>query len=303
MERLLLFAHLDQLLEAAKNLRFDRSGVCQFLAYPVIIQLSPVDRAVVTGQIDLLIAVGRRQQAVNIDGRNAFQRQHDRHRCHEPVDLIFVGPVQRALHRFKIGNIHLIWFFDAARAAPHRDPATKSLDGGEHLVDFTLRQGAFGRPQPDPVMAGSEIEIGASGQGRRIAPRQPFQIKRIAGQQRVRQQRRQGEIIDDMRFILVAEIGQIFMVGNIGFGDDDQRFDMMIKQGAQQPYDFVSLIEIDRRRADFFPEKGDRIKPEDTYTMVDIGSDDLDKFDQDFGIAEIEVQLVGTECAPDITVT
>ena len=94
-------------------------------------------------------------------------------------------------------------------------------------------------------MTGREIEIGTAGQRRRIASRQSLQIERVAGQQSMSQQGWQRKIINYMRFILITEIGQILVIGNVGLGYDDQRFGMMVHQGAQKPNYLVGFIQID----------------------------------------------------------
>jgi len=36
--------------------------------------------------------------------------------------------------------------------------------------------------------------------------------------------------------------------------------------------------------------------------MADVGGDNFDEFDQNLGIAEIEIKLVRAECAPDMAI-
>ncbi len=113
-------------------------------------------------------------------------------------------------------------------------------------------------------------------------------------------QGRQGEIIDRMGLFAAPEIGQVLGVGHIGFGEQDHRFCGVIGQKPHQFHDGMGLRQVDAIGADLFPQKRHRIEPDDAHPLVDMQPHDPQKFEQNLGVGEIQIDLIMAEGAPDM---
>ena len=60
----------------------------------------------------------------------------------------------------------------------------------------------------------------------------------------------------------------------------------------------MSALIMQTTRTGFFPKKRHCIETQHTNPVVEIKPNDLDKPQQDFGVTEIEVNLIGPERAP-----
>ena len=70
-------------------------------------------------------------------------------------------------------------------------------------------------------MRRNKIKISGAVLRRRHAHHPVFQIGTISGNQGVYQQRRQRKIVDGMGFVSITEIGEVFPVWNVSFGNND----------------------------------------------------------------------------------
>ena len=106
-----------------------------------------------------------------------------------------------------------------------------------------------------------------------------------------------------MRFVRVAEVRQVVAVGHVAFGDQHDRGIVEVDQRAQELDDLVGALIVQRRRARFLPEKRDGVEAQHADTVLDVEANDLDEAQQDLGIAEIEIDLIRPERAPDPAIT
>ena len=121
-----------------------------------------------------------------------------------------------------------------------------------------------------------------------------------ARQQSVQDQRRQREVVDDMRLVPFAKIAQVFGLWHVCFGEQHDGLHRVV---AQKPHEFddgVGLRQVDRWRSDLFPKKRHCIEADDLHAVVDMGADGPQKLQQHLWVAEIEVDLIMAERAPDV---
>ena len=147
-------------------------------------------------------------------------------------------------------------------------------------------------------MGGDEVEVGGTALGRRHTHQPVLQVSAVAGHQGIEQQRRQREIVDAVGLVAVAEVGQVFAVGNIGLGDNHGVGPGMLHQGAQQAHHLVGLLQVDAAGAGDLPQESHGIQPEDTHPLVQVMAQDGDKLLEYLRVAKIQVYLVVAEGTP-----
>ena len=108
-------------------------------------------------------------------------------------------------------------------------------------------------------------------------------MKGIPGGDGMKQQRRKREIVDAVCLVTVSEISEILLIGNIGLCDDHGIRLYMLDQGAEQPNELVSLRKVDGSRTDLFPNKGHGIETEDTDSVIQMRTDNLDQLHEKAG--------------------
>ena len=106
-----------------------------------------------------------------------------------------------------------------------------------------------------------------------------------------------------MGLVGVAKIGQVLPVGNIGLGDQHRILASVLDQGAQQAHYLVGLLQIEAGGARDFPQKGHRIEAENAHAVIEVMPDDRDELLQHLRVAEVQVDLVVAEGAPDVSHT
>ena len=74
----------------------------------------------------------------------------------------------------------------------------------------------------------------------------------------------------------------------------------MLDQGTEQPHYFVCLLKIEAAGSRDFPQEGDGIETKDAHSAIQIESHDAHELQQHLRIAEIEIDLVVAEGAPDM---
>ena len=94
------------------------------------------------------------------------------------------------------------------------------------------------------------------------------------------QKRWQGKIVNQMRFIAIAEIFEIFMRRYICFGNQPNIIIHMVNQRAHQFDDFMSFGQMQATRSRLFPQKADRIEAKYAYALINIKAQQADKFEQ-----------------------
>src|SRR5690606_6960456 len=89
------------------------------------------------------------------------------------------------------------------------------------VLNFGRAQNAFGRAHAQPIVRGDEVEEGGR-IGQLLQPGGPLaQGGGVAGVRGVQDQRRQGEVVDQLGFVAaVAKVGDVLGVVHVGFGDE-----------------------------------------------------------------------------------
>ena len=103
-----------------------------------------------------------------------------------------------------------------------------------------------------------------------------------------------------MRFIAVAEIADIFIVRNVGFGDQAAAGIGAIEDQAPQFDNLVHFRQVDAGRARRLPDKPDGIKADRAPAGGGILQQHIDAFQQHRRLTEVNVDLVFAEGGPDI---
>ncbi len=65
----------------------------------------------------------------------------------------------------------------------------------------------------------------------------------------------------------------------------------------------MGLLQIDRRRACFFPDKPDGIKPHDAHPVLKVLQNDFQDFKENIRVAVIQIDLIIAKRAPDVFFT
>ena len=122
----------------------------------------------------------------------------------------------------------------------------------------------------------------------------------IPGVEGVKRERREGEVIDELCFVeSVAEVGKIVHVRHVRFGDELHMRRGFVQRGAQELNHRVCLRQVDAVRAGFLPEISDRIEADEGRAALGIQKENVESFQQDLGILEIEIDLVFAEGRPN----
>ena len=172
----------------------------------------PVDPAWLARLLGCQRVVLSPRQAMKVNGRDALQRQHDCLAGQKPagVELYVVRIVWR--ESIDIGNVDLVGNVYAVASLSYAYQSASSfhcLDERRHAL---LRHDPFQGPYSNPIVRGGEVQIGGP-RGRSFQAGQPMhQPGRVAMRERVEQQRRQAELIDELRFVAVAKIADVFPV-------------------------------------------------------------------------------------------
>ena len=232
---------------------------------------------------------------MEVEGGDAFQAEHDGLRAEKARDLMFV-----AAHGVEVRNVQFIGAFAAVAVALGGNLSSEFFHLLRQRGDLAVRNQPGERAHADAVVRGGEVEPGTAGWRFADGLRPAREMLCIAGAQCVQQQRRQGKIIDHARFIAVAEVGDIFFVRHVGFGEQDDTGRGHIDQVPHQLHDLVGLFEVDAGGSGLLPEVGDGVEPDDFCAVGDVEEQDVEKLKQHIGVGEIEVDLVVAEGGPEM---
>ncbi len=141
----------------------------------------------------------------------------------KPLSAQFIlASGQCAFQGVKQGDIQFIGFVITFPRPAIGDPTPKVLHQVHHLLALFIAEQAIQRAQADAIVGGNKIQIGGAITRRWHAHHPGLQMAAVATEQGVNQQRRQGEVIDDMGFVGIAEVGEVLPVGHIVLTDDDR---------------------------------------------------------------------------------
>ena len=112
------------------------------------------------------------------------------------------------------------------------------------------------------------------------------------------QQGRQGKVVDPVRLIRIAEIRQIFSVGDVGLGNNDRIGLRTLDDQTKQSNQLMGLGQIHAGSARFLPQESHRIEAEHPNTRIQQLADNADELHHYSRVAEIKVDLIRAESAP-----
>ncbi len=169
--------------------------------------------------------------------------------------------------------------------------------------DILIRNQVFGRAQADAIVAGGEVKEGTA-RRRRWHCHDAFADKIASStQQRMNDHRRQREVINQVRFVLIAKVGQVFEQRQVGFGNEQHIRMHRITRQTHRLDQFVGLIKVDRGRADFLPDKADGIQPHHAHAVLEVVQNHSEHLKEYVRIAVIQIHLVIAKGAPDLLLT
>ena len=118
-------------------------------------------------------------------------------------------------------------------------------------------------------MRSNEIEIDGAVLCRRHAHHPGRKVAACAGDQRVHQKRRQGEVVNAVRLIGIAKVGQVLAIGNVGLGDDDRVGLGTLDDQTKQSDQLVRLGQVHAGGAALLPQKRHGIEPEHPHAGIE----------------------------------
>jgi hypothetical protein len=116
---------------------------------------------------------------------------------------------------------------------------------------------------------------------------------------RIKKQRGQGKIIYHLGLIAaIAKIADVLGMGDICFGDNHDIRCHHIQYASEQFNHVVDLAQVDAICADFLPQIGNCIQPQDGCALLHIVQKYFDHFFKYIQAFKIEIDLIGTEGGP-----
>ena len=167
-------------------------GIGQRCFQPFQLPLATVDGTQPAGMFHTVEVVAGGQQAVNIESRNTFQRQHDGVGTQKALELpVVCSTLGSTFQGIPQGNVQLIGLIPAISRAPVRHLAPKRFQGIDQPLLLVFVQQPVGGAHPYAVMGGDKVQVGGAHLRRRHAHQPGFQMAAITGHQGVDQQGRQ----------------------------------------------------------------------------------------------------------------
>ena len=108
-------------------------------------------------------------------------------------------------------------------------------------------------------------------------------------------------IVSEMGFLTVTEIGQVLLLRNIGFSDDNAIRTKRLEQQTQNLNKAISLRPVDAGGVGFLPDEADRIKTNLTHTVARHPTQQIGESNQHIGTSPVQIHLVRTEGGPHLT--
>ena len=116
----------------------------------------------------------------------------------------------------------------------------------------------------------------------------------------VQHQRRQGKLIDHLRFVMtVAEVADVIFMRHVGFGDDHRTGRDRIGNSAEQLNQQMGFFQMDAARAGGFPHIADGVETHIVRAFLQVVEQHPHHADQHLWIAEVKIDLIGAEGRPD----
>ena len=109
----------------------------------------------------------------------------------------------------------------------------------------------------------------------------------------------QRELVDQIRLVPFAEVTQVLVLRNVGFGNETAVRRMRLENSVEQADNAMRLGQVNATRPRFLPQVGDRVQPQQARTGRHVLRHHVNDLKQDFRVVVIEVQLVIAECGPD----
>ena len=212
--------------------------------------------------------------------------------------IVLLGRIGQGV---KIGDIELIRALCAVGIGLGRDISSALFDAVGKLGDFRVRENPLQRPHTDAVVRCGKIQECPAARQCRERRGPLCQVSSLARLQGVEEKWRQGELVDNMCFIAVAEVGDILILRHVCLRDEKNVRRQQLNDVAEQLDDLVRLWQVNAWRAEILPQVGDGVESEYPHTLGDIKKQDVDEFEQDIRILKVEIYLVVAERGPDVS--
>lgn len=119
-------------------------------------------------------------------------------------------------------------------------------------------------------------------------------------QQPIDRQRRQRKVIDPMRLVAVTEVAQILLIGQVGFGNQNDVGGSMVDQGPHQPDDFMGFRLVHAGAAGSLPQKRHCIQSNNPHTALDVPQQHVQHLQQYRRRRVVQIDLIATKGAPHL---
>ena len=229
------------------------------------VMLLAVDGPFSSGLLNPIPPSARSEQTVEVYSRNARQAEQNCMRAEETADL----PVERLIpkrvgERVEIIYVQFVGFRRAVGRPPEGYVSAVILGCPDQILQIPFAQDFPRRIKPDAVVRSQEIQKGRRAAGSRVPVHPIRKDARITGQESMQYQRRQREIVDQVRFVAaVSGVGDILRMRHIRLGGQPDARRGFLKHRAQQLDDKVGLRKVDAGRAGLLPQVSGGIQPED----------------------------------------
>jgi len=153
----------------------------------------------------------------------------------------------------------------------------------------------------DAVVAGGKIEEGGAW-GRCFEGRGPSgEVGGVVVGKGVEDEGGQGEVVDELCFVsAVAEVGDVFFMGDVGFGEQQDVWCQGVEHIAHDSYEGVGLGQVGTGGSRLFPDVGNGVEANDSGATADVGEQHIEDIEEDVRIFEVQIDLVGTEGGPAV---
>ena len=110
-----------------------------------------------------------------------------------------------------------------------------------------------------------------------------------------------AEVVNHVSFIAVPKVGEVLLIGDIGFRDEQGARCELIEEQAYQSNNRMRLFRVNARMVRLFPEIGNGIQSQYRNAGVKVMPYDFQDFNQDPWVGKIQIHLIMAESAPDMT--
>ena len=181
--------------------------------------------------------------------------------------------LQVHLRRERVEKIHIqfIRHLAALRQRFHRNKSPGRTRPIHKAFDLRRGQNPPRRVDSDAVVRGEEVEKRGFRRGRFQRGRPAVQRRGVTRAQSVKNERRQREIVNHVRFVPpVSEIRDVVGVRHIRLGHDHRSRRRTLGQRPPRPHQRVGLRQVDAGRSRLLPDEPDRIESNESRPLPEV---------------------------------